>query len=349
MPTPLFGEQEEDELFDPTISLTPEDVDPTVGQATPVANLVDTPTLADSENLQAAIHEEGGESLEDPNAPKEPVAPTEEAPEAPGAGDEGGGWSVFKDIALSPLRGTESFVADTWNFLDWVGGDILPDAPEERVFGEATSVVGGFLTEAMNLAWGLIPAVGVIGRFGKIGALNLTSRAQKVATRLGQTKNAFGIQLGRDVVAGAAVDFAFYDSAEERLSNMLTAIPALKNPVTEYLQQEEGEEEIEGRFKAALEGSAIGVAFDVVFQGVRAFKAMKRDRSAGGTPKSTQAAVKPYEEDIKRAMVDPRAEGLPPNPIDNAAAFNHETRSYYEANPATADHKAHLTDLCTHG
>lgn len=73
--------------------------------------------------------------------------------------------------------------------------------------------------------------------------------------------------------AGAAADFTAFNGQEERLSNLLQQYPALQNPVTEFLQSDPNDGEIEGRFKNALEGLGLGVVTDGLLLGLKTMRA----------------------------------------------------------------------------
>ena len=78
------------------------------------------------------------------------------------------------------------------------------------------------------------------------------------------------------MVAGAVADFAAMDPDEPRMSNMINElVPALKNPVTEFLATNTDDTEAESRFKAALEGAGLGLLTDSAFH---IFKAMRAGR-----------------------------------------------------------------------
>jgi hypothetical protein len=51
--------------------------------------------------------------------------------------------------------------------------------------------------------------------------------------------------------------FIAFDAQEERLSNLINTFPALRNPVTDFLEADGDDGEIEGRFKNSLEGLGI--------------------------------------------------------------------------------------------
>jgi len=80
---------------------------------------------------------------------------------------------------------------------------------------------------------------------------------------------------GRAVEAvgrGMAADFTVFNPSEQRLSNIIQDVPALQNPVTEYLAADPDDTEVEGRIKNALEGAGLGAfteGFLVSLRGLR--------------------------------------------------------------------------------
>ena len=87
-------------------------------------------------------------------------------------------------------------------------------------------------------------------------------------------KNAFIKAIG----AGAIADFSVFDPHEQRLSNLIQSVPALQNPVTEYLQADKDDTELEGRIKQVLEGAGLGGAIDGVLRGIRMVKGARQAR-----------------------------------------------------------------------
>lgn len=70
---------------------------------------------------------------------------------------------------------------------------------------------------------------------------------------------------GEAALKGMFSDAFAFDPAQERLSNLVQSVPALQNPVTEFLQSKPEDSEALGRFKAAMEGLGIGSATAGIF------------------------------------------------------------------------------------
>lgn len=88
-------------------------------------------------------------------------------------------------------------------------------------------------------------------------------------------------RIGKGALQGAVSDFAFFDAQEERLSNLLQEVPALANPVSEYLAASDDDGEFEGRFKNAVEGLGLGAVTEGLFTAVRAIRAARKAKASG--------------------------------------------------------------------
>lgn len=80
-------------------------------------------------------------------------------------------------------------------------------------------------------------------------------------------------------VAGAATDFSVFDPTEPRISNLINQLaPALRTPLTDYLEAKPGDSGAEARFKQTVEGLALGGMTEGL---LRAAKVLKAARGAG--------------------------------------------------------------------
>lgn len=103
----------------------------------------------------------------------------------------------------------------------------------------------------------------------------------------------------RFLAQGAVADAGFFDGQSGKLSDLLVQVPALKNPVTEYLASGPNDSQAEGRFKNALNGliaTPLIPVFVGVVRGMRGLgqlagvlKAAPADAAGAATP----GAVKP--------------------------------------------------------
>lgn len=126
--------------------------------------------------------------------------------------------------------------------------------------GGADTTTGGLVRGVSQFVTGFLPMARALG----VG---------RAATMAGN--------FGRASVAGAITDATVFDPHEERLSNLVERYPALRNPVTGYLQADPSDSEAEGRFKNAVEGLGLGTLAEGLFQGVRALKVANRAKRDG--------------------------------------------------------------------
>jgi len=175
--------------------------------------------------------------------------------------------NFFVDTLMGVPRGIEGAVQSIYDLADFATGDILPDY-DTRFLGRSKRF-GGTMTEGITqFLTGFIPVAGQLSKVGKLSKLN------KAGKRVLNLKGA--------ATAGAVADFTMFQAQEERLSNLIEAFPSLSNPITEYLEADEDDGELEGRLKNTIEGLAIGGVVDSLIGGV---KAIKRSRK-GDDPES---------------------------------------------------------------
>lgn len=169
------------------------------------------------------------------------------------------GKEVVKRTGLYQLTAGEQGEED---FLEWYSrrtADVNPlqvDVPKERMEGAY-----GFVEAATQFATGYALA----GRVTPSGWFSWAGRFKGAVA--GGAK-------------GAAVDFALFDPWEERLSNLIQSGPEwVKNPLTDFLQAEEDDGELEARAKAVLEGVLTGIAADAVISGIKRIRVVGKVRA----------------------------------------------------------------------
>ncbi len=142
--------------------------------------------------------------------------------------------------------------------------ELIPEP--ERMSGQTTEALGTFL----------------VGFFTGKKALQGANLLQGSA-RTTQIANAFA--------AGAFADMAVFDGHEARLSDLIQSVPALQNPVTEFLASDEDDGELEGRLKNVLEGGGLGVASEALIRAVGAgIRAIKKARQSRAIDEAVNAA-----------------------------------------------------------
>lgn len=166
--------------------------------------------------------------------------------------------------AISSLTGLGGiqFVDQEGNFnpqflnaeeFEAAGGDSIINALSTD---DPESVTGSFVRATAQFLTGFIPALKGARAAGVTGAI------------------------AGPMVAGAIADMVVFDPHEDRLSAYLNEIPALEPFVSDYLADNnpDNEGEWEGRLKNAIEGSGLGLAAEGVTALFRAFKYYKAQR-----------------------------------------------------------------------
>lgn len=191
--------------------------------------------------------------------------------------------ALATDLALALPRGVEEAGRNVVELLDFIPGVDI-DLPEERLLGRPKTGAGGIATGIAQFAAGFFPIAGPLGRLGLAARAGLTGAAAASAEGL---------------IAGVATDLLVFNGHEQRLSNLVEAVPGLRNPITEFLAAEPEDSTAEARIKGALEGAVLGVATDLLIHGLRSLRAYRRAAQAGASPEraaAEAAAAAPPEE-----------------------------------------------------
>lgn len=179
---------------------------------------------------------------------------------------------------------------------DVVGG--LVEAPRQAVAGflDATAEAA----EVLESVFGQLPTAGEDYEPLKIETQPRTVTGQGVRS-VSQFLTGFipalkgvkaagvGGKFLQATTAGAVADAAVFDAHEERLSDMVQQVPALQNPLTEYLSSDPTDSEAEGRFKNAVEGLFIGGAVEGLLKGVKLIKSHRAAKAAAEAEGKTVA------------------------------------------------------------
>lgn len=204
------------------------------------------------------------------------------------AGDIAGGVVEAPGAAMS---GVIDAINSTLSFADEAGDSIgraLNFNPtimyRDLETGELTAPRITFSQEQRDLAKQKLAELGYksAGEFAKVPDIApeqntntgkaVESIAQFVTGFLGAGKLKAGGQITTAALKGSVADFLVFDGHEERLSNLIQDVPALQNPVSQFLAADEEDNEIVGRLKNTIEGAGLGVATDSFVAGLRAIK-----------------------------------------------------------------------------
>lgn len=175
----------------------------------------------------------------------------------------------------------------------------FPEIPNWKPLNEPESALGQMEQSVVQFVSGFALPGGAVGKgISKIPAIAKVATTAVRASKLAKTAPqaaAWGArtlkagQWTKAAVQGAVADMAAFDGHEQRLSNMIEQVPALKNPVTDYLAAKESDSQLEGRVKNALEGFGLGVMTEAVVKGVKAVKSARRVQEYLNPSKKKQA------------------------------------------------------------
>lgn len=108
-------------------------------------------------------------------------------------------------------------------------------------------------------------------------------------------------KLAKATATGFAVDFAAYETNEERLTDMIAQVPGLGG-IAPYIGYDEDDSWFEARLKNSIEGAFLGVVGDYVLGMHRSRKAVKAAKAAGKSEgESVRAGIEALEESMEQA------------------------------------------------
>lgn len=209
---------------------------------------------------------------------------------------------LMKELAIEQQpKGYVGAAMDIVDTASDIGADVvggLVEAPRQAVAGflDATAEAA----EVLESVFGQLPTAGEDYEPLKIETQPRTVTGQGVRSvsqfltgfipaLRGARKLGVGGKLLQAATAGAVADAAVFDAHEERLSDMVQQVPALQNPLTEYLASDPTDSEAEGRFKNAVEGLFIGSAVDGLLKGVKLIKSHRAAKAAAEAEGKTVA------------------------------------------------------------
>lgn len=224
-----------------------------------------------------------GTSIDELMAEPEVTTISQPEPASPPATiGEGGEDFGITDYATDALRGVGNGIADfgmsVYGLADDAANAIGFDLPGDvdnvdPLFGEQTTMLGEAINGITQFAAGfgatfLIPGLGA----GAVGA----SAARTV---------------GMGLARGAVADFISFDEHEERFSDLIQSVPALQNPITEYLASNADDGFLEGRLKNAVEGLGLGVAGEFIFKAVKTLKGARAAKATGAADEEVNKII----------------------------------------------------------
>jgi len=145
-----------------------------------------------------------------------------------------------------------------WNEKDKVDLNAAPALPnlapakDASVTGDAIEGISQFLTG--------LKAVDKIAKGAKLAGF----------TKVGDFLKGSGA--ASSIVRGSLADLLAFDQHEQRLSDVIQRVPALQNPVTEWLAGDDNDGVLEGKVKQAIEGAVGNTLGEALFRGIKFVK-----------------------------------------------------------------------------
>ena len=129
---------------------------------------------------------------------------------------------------------------------------------------ESDSEVGKAVRGITTFMAGFVPILGQVNKGVKI------AQGGEALTALQGFKTS--------TLVGAGVDFAGFEGSTSNVSELIQNVPALQNPITEFLADKKDDPEIVKKLKNALDGAGVGAMFEGVFLALKATKGYFRTK-----------------------------------------------------------------------
>ncbi len=100
-----------------------------------------------------------------------------------------------------------------------------------------------------------------------------------------------GGRVAKAALQSAVADFAFMDPLNTRVSDLIQAVPALANPVNEFLASNPNDTRMEARLKNAIEGLGLGVLAEGLFVSLNAIRKAYWFRNTFGSSNEAMQAL----------------------------------------------------------
>ncbi|MEM7317394.1 MAG: hypothetical protein AAF408_00080, partial [Pseudomonadota bacterium] len=228
--------------------------------------------------------------VEDVAGPEQPAEPQDDQPGVTRrvASDIGGG---LQEAGTQIIGGVSDAVREVGELTQLMKGSQFEFGPIDPETGQPTGIREVATAEQrsqkagdrFDQVLGVREANTVTGGLIRGVAQFLTGFAGGMRALKGVGGTSVAAQTGRAVGSSMISDFAAFDGHEERLSDLVQSVPALQNPVNEYLASDMDDNELEGRLKNVAEGAmsdAILTGLVVALRGVRIARRAKEGTGA---------------------------------------------------------------------
>ena len=212
------------------------------------------------------------------------------------------------DIAKGAWSGATDAVEETYQFTRWaadgladglgyalgqewggIDGNTWDESYEtERLLWEPprpTTAAGQVVDDITQFGVGLVGA----------GKFTAATKAGKYLAKKG-TKG----KIAKTTMDSAISSSVAHNPYEERLSDIVQSIPALENPVTDFLQADDDDGILERRLKMAGEDIALGLGIEGVLTMAKAAKRLRKGEDPKVVEEETTSALAETTEKVKR-------------------------------------------------
>lgn len=197
-------------------------------------------------------------------------------------------YEVGGDMAKGVFAGAVDAAEETYQFTRNVADGLIEGAgnvfnTEWEGFDDETERLFFDPPRPVTMAGQITEDISQFG-FGLVGAGKITA-----ATKLGKKALNSGLKgrIAKSAVDSAASSMIAHNPYEERLSDIVQKVPALQNPITEFLQSNEDDGQAERRLKMAAEDLMLTGPLEGLFAIARGVKRMRK----GADPVATEKEV----------------------------------------------------------
>lgn len=107
----------------------------------------------------------------------------------------------------------------------------------------------------------------------------------------GAAQTVRGGQTGLAALQGAIADFAFVDEMDNPVNALVETFPSLEGPITEFLDADEENSDLQNRLTNSLAGAGLGAVTDTVMGGLRILRSLRKTKGAAETAEAVMEDV----------------------------------------------------------
>ena len=186
------------------------------------------------------------------------------------------GWGIYESPG-AVINGVSDAIQETLHagedLIEWIDGSVAKGKATEDV-GENEEYFFEWKQPFQKRTTVTSQAIEDITQFvvGFIGAGKFIKPLKYVAKDSNKTK------IAKAIAKGSVADATVFGPQEERLSNLIESVPALQNPVTDFLKADPNDSKAYGRLKAGIEGLGIGGVAEALPMIIRSLRGQAKDQ-----------------------------------------------------------------------